>query len=159
VKHKDGHECPPYCHRCPDMRNEVLPFCEAVALAMDWEDLSVCTCHDHCTCDNPNHEQLCECAHIPLLIRQIGIVGYADREHECARAAVTESKRRQNIIKAARAVANSLTPLTRSLPPAIRMRVDELVRLLNQPSDAVLDEPTPPRPPRRGGKIVQGRFP
>jgi hypothetical protein len=152
-----GHDCPPYCHRCPDMKGEVLPFCTAVAMALDWEDLSVCTCHDNCTCGNPSHEQLCECEHIPLLFRQIGIVGYADLAQERARSADYESKRRQAIIRRARAVADSLVPLTRSLPPSVRERVNELVRLLHQTSDDVPDQPQPPRP-TRGGSVVRGAF-
>jgi len=39
------HRCPPWCHRCPDLRGDVLPGCMGTAgLARDGRDLSRCTC-------------------------------------------------------------------------------------------------------------------
>ena len=42
------HECPRYCHPCPDMSGGIMPYCTGQATRGDfWDDMWACTCPEN----------------------------------------------------------------------------------------------------------------
>lgn len=40
-----AHQCPPCCHRCPDLDDDVMPACMGTAaLALNTKSMDWCTC-------------------------------------------------------------------------------------------------------------------